>query len=160
VTVTPERSSYGDDFAMRLLDVPRPARAPRAPLPPTPPAAPRAVMPAMPFALSTFSGRRLGISIETLDEQLAQYFGVKDGVLVKSVTADSAAAKAGLKAGDVITSVNGRQIYETSDVNRAIDRTESDEFTIEITRDKKPQTIKGKVESRRRSSAFFDEGLR
>ena len=48
-------------------------------------------------------GRRLGISVETLSPQLADYFGTKDGVLVTTVQSDSAAAKAGLKAGDVIT---------------------------------------------------------
>src|SRR5262245_61435930 len=111
VTVTAERSSYSDDFSMRLLEAARPMRAPRALRPPEPPTPPRAVMPAIPLApFSTYTGRRLGMSVETLDEQLAQYFGVKEGVLVRSVTADSAAAKAGLKAGDVITAINGRQI--------------------------------------------------
>ena len=91
------------------------------------------------------------VSLETLDDQLAAYFGVKEGVLVKSVVSDSAAAKAGLKAGDVITSVNGRHVYEASDVNRALDRMEeADEFTLEVVRDRKPQTVKGKLETRAR----------
>ena len=97
------------------------------------------------------TGRRLGITLETLDDQLAGYFGVKEGVLVKSVSDDSAAQKAGVKAGDVITSVNGRHIYEASDVNRAIERMETtDEFTVEVVRDKKPLTLKGKLEARGR----------
>jgi len=49
---------------------------------------------------------------------------------------------------DVITTVNGRKIYETSDVTRAIDRSDDGaEFTIEVMRDKKPQTLKGKLET-------------
>jgi len=156
VNVTPERASFGDDFGMRYLDAPLARLAiPAPPSPPTPPASPRAprpptIAPAMPFDLFT-RGRtgRLGIVTEDLDTQLAEYFGVKEGVLVKSVAVDSVAAKAGLKAGDVITSINTRKVYDTSDITRALDRIESDgEFTVEVTRDKKPQTLKGKLEAR------------
>jgi serine protease Do len=114
-------------------------------------------VPAPPFEYRLGVGRRLGLSVETLDDQLAQYFGVKEGVLVKSVEADSAAQKAGIKAGDVITAVNGRQVYEASDLTRALDRMDNtDEFTIEVMRDKKAQSVKGKLEprSRARSSMF------
>jgi len=106
----------------------------------------------MPFDVFRFTtGRHLGMSIETLEGDLAQYFGVKEGVLVRSVEKDSAAARAGLKAGDVITAMNGRQVYEASDVNRAIDRVDDGgEFTLEIVRDKKPQTLKGTLEARAR----------
>jgi serine protease Do len=161
VNITPERSSFGEDFNLRLLDTPL-ARLAVPPTPPMPlrptqaPPAPRAprlptiVGPGMPFELfGARSTGRLGITIESLDTQLAEYFGVKEGVLVKSVAADSVAARAGLKAGDVITSVNGRKVYDPSDVTRAIDRTETNgEITIEVTRDKKTQTLKGKLEAR------------
>ena len=158
VNVTPERASFGDDFGMRYLDSPLAQLAvPPPPAPPSPPAAPRAprapalVSPAIPFDLfgRVRNTGRLGIAIEDLDTQLAEYFGVKEGVLVKSVTEDSVAAKAGLKAGDVITSINGRKVYDTSDITRAVDRVESNgEFTIDVMRDKKPQTLKGKLETR------------
>jgi serine protease Do len=155
VTVTPDRSTFGDDFAMRLLDTPR-ARLAIPPAPPEPPAAPRAPR-APAFALPGFpedlfrvrNTGRLGITIEDLDTQLAEYFGVKDGVLVKSVAQDSFAAKAGLKAGDVITSINGRHVYDSSDITRALDRVERDgEVTLDVTRDRKTQTLKGKLEGR------------
>ena len=158
VNVTPERSTLGDDFGFRYLDGPLTRLAiPTPATPPAPPAAPRAprtpavVSPAMPFE---FFGRvrntgRLGVSIEDLDTQLAEYFGVKEGVLVKSVTEDSVAAKAGLKAGDVITSINGRKVYDTSEITRALDRVESSgDVRIDVMRDKKPQTLKGKLETR------------
>ncbi len=156
LNVTTERSSY-DDFAMRLLDLPARPVPPEPPTPPAAPAPPRAprALPVVPQLFDSFgmsTGRRLGIRVETLDDQLAQYFGVKEGALVRSVEADSAAQKAGVKAGDVITGVNGRQVYEASDVNRAIDRMEnSDEFTIEVMRDHKPATLKGKLEPRTRT---------
>jgi serine protease Do len=161
VNITPERSSFGDDATWRFFDTPVARLAvpptPPAPLKPTPaPAAPRAprlppiVGPGMPLELFRVRNPgRLGVTIESLDTQLAEYFGVKDGVLVKSVTADSVAARAGLKAGDVITSINGRKVYEASDVSRAIDRTETNgDVTIEVTRDKKTLTLKGKLEAR------------
>jgi serine protease Do len=160
VTVTPERAAdlrvFGDDFSMRFLDTPR-AIPPVPPSPPSPPSPARAPRPPAVFAtpepfefLGRFSNtRRLGITIEGLDTQLAEYFGVKEGVLVKSVAAESVGAKAGLKAGDVITGVNGRKVYDSSDVTRALERTEDNgEVTIEITRDKKTQSLKGKLEPR------------
>jgi S1-C subfamily serine protease len=156
VTVTPESSSFGDDFNLRLLETPTARLARPTPVPPSPPAAPRAprapslVSPAMPFELfGRVRTGRLGVTMEDLDSQLAEYFGVKEGVLVKSVTQDSPAAKSGLKAGDVITAINGRHVYDSSDITRALDRVEGEgEVTIEVMRDRKAQTLKGKLETR------------
>jgi serine protease Do len=150
VAVVPDRSTLGDDFGMRLLDgplapfavpaPPAPARSPRPPAVPSPPSFEL-------FGRMRDTGR-LGITIEDLDTQLAEYFGVKDGVLVKSVEAGSAAAKAGLKAGDVITAVNTRHVYDVSDVTRALDRLDDEgEFVFDVTRDRKTQTLKGKIEA-------------
>lgn len=147
VNVTPEQR--GDRFT-RLLEMPGFYREP-TPVPPRPPSAPRAIVPDMriPGMMRLFGNGRLGLTIESLDDQLAEYFGVKEGVLVKSVQADSVAAKAGLKAGDVITAFDGRKIYETADLSRAIERVAtSGEFTVEVMRDKKAQTLKGKLEPR------------
>jgi serine protease Do len=63
---------------------------------------------------------RLGIGIESLTPQLAEYFGTKGGALVTNVQSDSPAAKAGLKAGDVITSVNGTEITDPRDLTDAV----------------------------------------
>jgi serine protease Do len=150
VTMTPEHRSMSDDFAFRYMDIPRVAPTPRTPMPP---AAPRAVRPfddtPMTLLRGFGSGRRLGITIESIDDQLADYFGVKEGALVKSVLDGSAAQKAGLKAGDVITAINGTKVYDTSDVNRAMDRLETNgDFTVDVMREKKPQTLKGKLETR------------
>jgi serine protease Do len=153
VNVTASRASLGDDFALRLLDTPVRPAMPTPPEPPRAPRAPEAVSPpAAPFEMFRIAnGRSLGVSLETLDEQLGQFFGVKDGVLVRSVEQGSAAAKAGVKAGDVITSVNARRVYEAQDVNRAIARMDDGgEFALEIVRDRKPQTLKGTLETRAR----------
>jgi serine protease Do len=89
---------------------------------------------------------RLGIRVETLTPQLAEYFGAKGGVLVTTVDENSAAAKAGLKAGDVITGLNGRSVDDSSDVQRELRRAEDGDVTLDIVRDRKSQTLKAKIE--------------
>jgi serine protease Do len=90
---------------------------------------------------------RLGVQIESLSPQLAQYFGVKDGgVLVSSVTTGSAAEKAGLKAGDVITSINGDRVRDYDDLVGEL-RDKTGEVTIGVTRDKKETTVKATIEA-------------
>lgn len=127
-------------------------RVPDAPNPPTPPAPPT---PPMMWNFDEFVGRsttsRLGITVSSLSPQLAEYFGTKEGALVSSVTDESAAAKAGIKAGDVITSINGSAVNDPSDVRRRVtDLADGDEFTIAVMRDRKPLTLKGKAERQER----------
>ena len=123
---------------------------PRPPTPPTPPTPP---------AVWNFgelvSRGRLGISIDALSPQLAEYFGTKEGVLVSSVSDDSAAAKAGMKAGDVITNFNGSAVSDPQELRRRIQNlNDGDEFTVTVMRDRKAVTLKGKAErpERRRTS--------
>jgi C-terminal processing protease CtpA/Prc len=100
-------------------------------------------------AMPAMGGRgRLGVQVQLLNDQLAEYFGVKDGgVLVSRVTADSPAAKAGLKAGDVITKVNGAAVKDAGDLMEAIGEVKDDgAVTIDILRDKKASTVKATVE--------------
>lgn len=85
---------------------------------------------------------RLGIRLGNLTPQLADYFGARDGgVLVSSVNSDSAAAKAGLKAGDVITSIDGNRVRDTDDLYDEL-QDKSGEITIGIVRDKSETTLK------------------
>lgn len=93
----------------------------------------------MPYA----GGRgRLGVTVQSLTPELEEYFGAKNGgVLVSSVTQDSAAAKAGLKAGDVIISINGRSVTGSGDLMRELGDL-TGEITIAILRDRKEMTLK------------------
>jgi serine protease Do len=155
VTIAPERGSgfrFSDDFGLIVPpEPPTPPAAPAAPRPPRPPSAFNQDFPAFSFTYRG-SNRRLGITGEELSEGLSDYFGVKHGVLVRSVSEGSVAAKTGLKPGDVITALNGTSVDELSDIGRAIDRLGDDvDLTIEIVRDKKPQTLKGKLEPRLRA---------
>ena len=66
-----------------------------------------------------FAGRpRLGIDAEDLEGDFGNFFGAPDGegVLVRGVFADSPAAKAGLKVGDVITSVDGDRVHSIGEL--------------------------------------------
>ncbi len=97
---------------------------------------------ALVFALG--NNRRIGVSTQSLTKQLADYFGVSDGkgVLVTSVSEDSPAAKAGIKAGDVITAIDGEKIEGSGDLSRAINKQKDVDVTLTIIRDKIPRTIK------------------
>jgi membrane-associated protease RseP (regulator of RpoE activity) len=55
-------------------------------------------------------GPRLGVETEPVGSQLGEFFGVKQGVLVRSVAEGSAAAKAGIKAGDVIVKIGSGEV--------------------------------------------------
>lgn len=87
--------------------------------------------------------RRIGVSTVQLTKQLADYFGISDGkgVLVTSVTEDSPAAKAGLKAGDVITAIDGEKVEGAGDLARGINKKKDGDVTITLIRDKNQRTI-------------------
>jgi C-terminal processing protease CtpA/Prc len=87
----------------------------------------------------------LGVSTDKLSDQLRQFFNVPEylGVLVKEVVEDSPAEKSGLKAGDVIIQVGKKEIEDTGDLMRAIDRFDAgEEVEVKIIREKKEKVIK------------------
>ena len=96
------------------------------------------------FVFALGNNRRLGVSTVQLTKQLADYFGISDGkgVLVTAVSDNSPAAKAGLKAGDVITAVDGETIEGPGDLSRALNKNKDGDVTVVTIRDKKQRTIK------------------
>lgn len=96
------------------------------------------------------SAGRLGVSVAGMTTQLAGYFGAKEGVLVTAVTDQSPAARAGLKAGDVLTSINGMSVRSRGDLVRALRDVGEGDVTIGIVRDKKESTVTAKIEPRPR----------
>ena len=94
------------------------------------------------FVFSFGGNRRLGVSTQALTKQLADYFGAKDGgLLITSVNDNSPAAKAGLKAGDVITAVDGEKVTSPGDVSRAISKKEDGPVSLTIIRDRNTHSI-------------------
>ncbi len=94
------------------------------------------------FMLS--NSRRIGVSTVALTKQLADYFGIADGrgVLVTNVSDDGPAAKAGIKAGDVITAIDGEAIDSPGDISRVINRKKEGEVSLTVMRNKSQQTFR------------------
>jgi C-terminal processing protease CtpA/Prc len=92
---------------------------------------------------------RLGVTVQSMTPELEEYFGAKNGgVLVSSVTQDSPAAKAGLKAGDVITAIDGDRVEDSGDLVRELNDATSDDVTISLLRDRKEMTLKASITRR------------
>lgn len=95
------------------------------------------------FVFSLGAHRRIGVTTMELTKQLADYFGIADGkgVLVTSVSDDSPAAKAGLKAGDVITAVDGEKVDGSGDLSRAINKRKDGSVTLTVVHNKNQRTV-------------------
>ncbi len=91
---------------------------------------------------------RLGVGIQSLGEQLADYFGVEQGVLVTSVEEDSPAASAGLKAGDVIVAVEDEDVEDPEDLFEALSEREAGPVELRIVRDRAERTVTVELEER------------
>ena len=86
----------------------------------------------------------LGVNIYSLTPDMAKSLNIPNtqGVLVSQVTEGSAADKAGIKPGDVITSINGQTIKSNSELRNAIGLSRvGDKLDVAIIRDRKPQHI-------------------
>jgi serine protease Do len=101
-----------------------------------------------------WSRTALGVEADSIDGQLASYFGVKEGVLVRSVMKGSTAEKAGLRAGDVIVKVDETRIANASELTRAVRSARSaskKSFPIVVMRDKKETSLTAAPEDDDRS---------
>lgn len=102
-------------------------------------------IPDIPNPIVIWKNSMLGFECEQIDSQLAEFFGVKHGVLIRSVDKGSPGEKAGLRAGDVVTAVGGRTVSSARDLSSYIfSRAEShppQPITVELTRTKKSVTI-------------------
>lgn len=100
-------------------------------------------VPEIPMLGGMQSSMRLGVTVESLTEQLGEFFGVKngDGVLVRSVKKGSPAESAGLRAGDVILKIDGERISDTADLRSALRERRGKEFPIAIVRDRREHSL-------------------
>jgi serine protease Do len=86
----------------------------------------------------------LGMQLESLNEQLGEFFGVKGGggLLVKSVSKGSAAERAGLKAGDVVVRIDNEKATDRADLRRILrSHQKGGKITLGIIREKREQNI-------------------
>jgi serine protease Do len=105
---------------------------------------------------------RLGVTIQEVNQALADSFGMKkaEGALVSQVVPGSAAAAAGLKAGDVITRYDGHAIVSSTDLPALVGKSKpGDKATLEVWRKDGTRQVAvtlGKAEEE--SVASGDEG--
>ncbi|SRR5579883_501106 len=93
------------------------------------------------FSFMTGASPRVGFEGEMLTPQLAEYFGVKGGVLVRTVVAKTPAEKAGLKAGDVVTKVNGTPVATPREISSLVHMARNGKVALTIVRNKREQAL-------------------
>ena len=106
------------------------------------------------FTYRAFSSRQIGINVSPLTKQLAAHFGVENGVLVNTVRENSPAAKAGLKAGDIIVEAEGNTVKGDLDLIRAIGGKKDGDVQLTIVRDRSRQTLRVTPEAAKGFSGF------
>jgi serine protease Do len=107
------------------------------------------------FVWRTGARRQLGVSAYPLTKQLSESMGVDGGVLISDVRADSPAAKAGLKAGDIIVEAGGKPVKNNMDLIRAVSDKKEGDIQLTIVRDKNRQTISVTPEAAKDGGVFF-----
>jgi serine protease Do len=147
-------AEFPDIAALVPPRMPEPPEAPEAPEPPLPPR--------MRFPWNDEGGgksflfdrvfergpRKLGIRYQEIEGQLAKYFKLPgdEGVLVTDVDEDGPAAKAGLKAGDVILQFAGKPVKGSSDLRRGVSDAEAgSEVAIQVQREGRVLDLKVKL---------------
>lgn len=99
--------------------------------------------------MSSSQGARLGVMVMSLTPELRGYFGAANdkGVLVAKVEPSSAAAKAGIKVGDVIVDVKGSAVEDAGDVIEALSESKTgDKVDVAVVRDHKPVTLHATID--------------
>ena len=108
----------------------------------------------------------LGINLTDLTPELRAHFGVPEGegVMVGKVEPGSPAEKAGVKVGDILTSVDGQAIKSSWDVMAKVRRIEDgQQVPLEIWRNGRAQNLTATIVERERSEMdvsplFFKSG--
>jgi serine protease Do len=113
---------------------PGPITAPRSSLP-------QADRQDVPRSLMTWRSPVLGVEAEPLFGQLAGYFGVTEGVLVRTVTPGSPAEKADMKAGDVITRINKSPVTTPAEIAARLRTVTSPAVAVTTMRERKEITL-------------------
>jgi serine protease Do len=104
----------------------------------------------------------LGVALKEIDGALAKDKNLKtlNGAFVESVVEGSAAEKAGIKSGDVITNLNGVAIKSVAELQEQVGRYRpGDKITVEISRDNKIQKLKVELKNRQGSTEIVKSDI-
>jgi serine protease Do len=108
-----------------------------APIPPMPPVP----LGNLPYLAVPAETPVVGFQGLQLTPQLAEFFGVKDGVLVSTVYPRTPAERAGLKAGDVVTRVNGTPVMSPREITGVVRAAGKKAVSFTVVRNKKEITL-------------------
>jgi len=111
---------------------------PDAPIPPMPPVP---FSGANPFPTLPANSPVVGFEGEALNPQLAEFFGVKQGILVRSVNPKTPAERSGLKAGDVVVKVNGTPVMTPREITGLVRSSRKKSLSFTVVRNKKEMTL-------------------
>jgi serine protease Do len=103
-------------------------------------------MPDVPRIIQGLRSPMLGVEAESIDGQLAQYFGVSEGVLVRTVMKGSAAEKAGVKAGDVILRVDDTKVASPAEISGHLRAARGKPVPVSLMRDRKEINVTVKAQ--------------
>ena len=95
----------------------------------------------------------IGAIVEPVGPQLGEFFGVPSGVglLVKSVDANSPAAEAGMRAGDVVLKANQTIMASESDWTKSLHENKGHAIPLLVLREKKEQTLTVTPDAKRKA---------
>lgn len=122
-------------------------------IPPMPP------MPAVPFnggnpfPTMPANSPMVGFEGEALNSQLAEFFGVREGVLVRSVNPKTPAERAGLKAGDVVVKVNGTPVTTPREITSLVRSSRRKAISFTVVRNKKEISLNVEIAEDRSAPA-------
>lgn len=112
------------------------------------------------FRVARNGGGFLGVSLIGITPELRAHYGApKDaGVLVGRVEKDSAAAKAGIEVGDILTSVAGEHVDSPVEVTRALrGHKKGDAVKLEVLRNRASKTLTATLEERPRREGEWED---
>lgn len=104
-----------------------------------------------PFEMLLGGRTYIGVSLMNISPELREHFGApkEAGVMVESVQNDSPADKAGIKVGDIVLSVDGKDVKWSGDLRAALrDKKDGDSVRLEVLRGRSRQTIVTTVKER------------
>ena len=104
----------------------------------------------LPAGHMTWRSTTLGLETESLSSQLAEFFGVKEGALVRAVSKSSAAEKAGIKAGDIVVKVDETKVSSPREIISAVRSLRTKRtFPVVVVRNRQEMTFTVSIEERR-----------
>lgn len=97
-----------------------------------------------PFVFTLGKRAFLGVALVDLTADLREHYGASKtaGALVGSVEENSPAAKAGIRVGDLVVGVDGKDVDSSADLRSALrDKKEGDTVRIDVLRNRNRQTL-------------------